>query len=125
MATERPTFQAVLKWDEEQCRDFLASMRWPNGVHCPKCSSMEEPYTIQRRSSSKNLVRSLYKCRACRRQFSATVGTIFEDSHIPLNKWLAALFPDDIQQERHFRPPAIPPIGPGLLPYWLVHGTQN
>ena len=92
MATERLTFQAVLKWDEEQCRDFLASMRWPNGVHCPKCNSTEEPYTIQRRASSKNVVRSLYKCRACRRQFSATVGTIFEDSHIPLNKWLAALF---------------------------------
>ena len=92
MTTEKLTFLAVLKWDEEQSRDFLAAMRWPNGVHCPKCSSMEEPYTIQRRSSSKNLVRSLYKCRACRRQFSATVGTIFEDSHIPLNKWLAALF---------------------------------
>ena len=92
MATERLTFQSVFKWNEEQCRDFIASMRWPNGIHCPKCGSAEEPYTITRKTANKNKLQSLYKCRACRRQFSATVGTIFEDSHIPLNKWLAALF---------------------------------
>ena len=92
MATEKLTFQAVLRWDEEQCRDFLASMRWPDGVRCPKCGSTEEPYKITRKAVSKNKVQSLYRCRSCRRQFSATLGTIFEDSKIPLNKWLAALF---------------------------------
>ena len=92
MTTEKLTFQAVLSWDNEQCRDFLASMRWPNGVCCPKCGSTEEPYTITRKTASKNKLHSLYKCRSCHKQFSATVGTIFEDSKIPLNKWMAALF---------------------------------
>ena len=92
MGTEKLTFQAVLRWSEEQCRDFLASMRWPDGVRCPKCGSAEEPYTITRKTASKNKVKFLYKCRSCKKQFSVTAGTIFEDSHIPLNKWLAALF---------------------------------
>ena len=92
MNTTKLTFQTVLKWDEEQCRDFLASMRWPSGIRCPKCGSMDRPYTITRKKPSKNKVSSFFKCRDCKRQFTATVGTIFEDSHIPLNKWLAALF---------------------------------
>ncbi len=86
------TFLEVLKWDEEQCRDFVASMRWPDGVQCPECGSAEEPYRITRKTANKNKLQSLYKCRSCVKQFSATVGTIFEDSHVPLNKWLAALF---------------------------------
>ena len=92
MTVEKLTFQAVLSWDNEKCRDFLASMRWPDGIRCPKCGSTEEPYTITRKSASKNKIPSLYRCRSCRKQFSVTVGTIFEDSKIPLNKWLAALF---------------------------------
>ena len=92
MTTEKLTFLGILQWSEEQCRDFVASMRWPDGIRCPKCGSTEEPYRITRKTASKNKVSSLYKCRTCRKQFSATVGTIFEDSKIPLNKWLAALF---------------------------------
>ena len=92
MATIKLTFQAVLQRNEEQCRDFLVSMRWPDGIRCPKCGSTEEPYRITRKTANKNKNQSLYKCRSCSKQFSATVGTIFEDSHVPLNKWLAALF---------------------------------
>lgn len=87
----RLTFQSILQWSEDDCRDFLAKMRWPRGPICPKCGA-KEPYTITRKSATKNLVRSLYKCRDCKKQFTVTVGTIFEDSHIPLSKWLAALF---------------------------------
>lgn len=58
---------------------------------CPKCGR-GEPYSIVRRSRTKNLVSRLFKCRACKRQFSATVGTIFEGSKIPLNKWFAAIY---------------------------------
>ena len=43
-------------------------------------------------AKTKNTVQSLYKCRACKRQFTATVGTIFEDSKIPLSKWFAAIY---------------------------------
>ena len=92
MTTEKLTFQAIMSWDEDQCREFLASMRWPDGVRCPKCGSTEEPYIITRKSAGKNKQPSLYRCRACRKQFTVTVGTIFEDSKIPLSKWLAALF---------------------------------
>ena len=95
MPEKKLTFQAVMRWSDEQCREFLVAMRWPDGIRCPKCGSTEEPYTIRRKSdrgSQRNKVKTLYKCRDCRRQFTATVGTIFEDSKIPLSKWLAALF---------------------------------
>lgn len=95
MPAEKLTFQAVLRWDEEQCRDFLVAMRWPDGIRCPKCGSTDEPYIIRRKNkggSERNKVKTIYNCRSCRRQFTATVGTIFEDSKIPLSKWLAAIF---------------------------------
>ena len=85
------TFQSVLKWSDEECKRFLEAMRWPDGPWCPKCGE-KDPYTVVRKTPSKNAVKSLYKCRACLRQFSATVGTIFEDSKIPLSKWFAAIY---------------------------------
>lgn len=92
MADQKLSFKTILQWDDEQCRDFLVSMRWSDGIRCPKCGSTEEPYFITRKSKTKNKVQSLYKCRSCRKQFTATTGTIFEDSKIPLNKWMAALY---------------------------------
>jgi transposase-like protein len=69
--------------------EYLEALRWPNGVVCPHCGESErEPYRLK----SKATKRRLWKCRACRKQFTVTVGTIFESSHIPLNKWLAAFY---------------------------------
>ncbi len=90
METTKVTFQQVLRWTDEECRAYLETMRWADGVKCPKCGATE-PYKITRKSASKNAVSSLYKCRACKRQFTSTVGTIFEDSKIPLSKWFAAI----------------------------------
>lgn len=84
-------FLQILQWTEEQCRNFLEEKRWPNGPRCPKCGT-SEPYSITRKSRTKNTVSKLYKCRSCKKQFTATVGTIFEDSKIPLNKWFAAIY---------------------------------
>jgi len=84
-------FIEILQWSEEKCREYLAAQRWPDGARCPKCGE-GDAYTLTRKSATKNAVRSLYKCRVCRKQFTATVGTIFEDSHIPLNKWFAAIY---------------------------------
>ena len=81
----------ILQLTPEQCREILIENRWPDGVICPKCGA-PDAYRITRRSKTKNLVSTLFKCRDCRRQFSATVGTIFEDSKIPLNKWFAAIY---------------------------------
>lgn len=64
---------------------YLESLRWPNGPVCPHCKESErKPYKL------KSKTRSLWKCAACRKQYTVTVGTIFEGSHIPLNKWLLA-----------------------------------
>ena len=81
----------VLQLTAEECREILIESRWPQGPICPKCG-VPGPYRITRRSRTKNLVSTLFKCRDCKRQFSATVGTIFEDSKIPLNKWFAAIY---------------------------------
>ena len=90
--TPSPTsFLSVLNWSEEKCREYIAEQRWPDGVCCPKCGALD-PYRCTRKTPSKNRVKSFYKCRECKRQFTATVGTIFEDSKVPLNKWLAAFY---------------------------------
>ena len=91
MANGDVTFLQILQWSDDECRDFLEAERWPNGIACPRCGGVE-PYRINRKRPGKNTVTKLYKCRECKRQFSATVGTIFEGSHVPLNKWFAAIF---------------------------------
>jgi transposase-like protein len=84
--------QTVLAWSDEEAHDFFEAMRWPNGPICPKCGA-ENPYMFRRLVNKATMrMRKLYKCRACKRQFTATVGSIFEDSHIPLNKWIGAIF---------------------------------
>lgn len=77
--------------DENAARELLESLRWPNGVACPRCGGCD-PYKLTPKASGKNPARQgLYKCRACKRQFSSTTGTIFESSHLPLSKWLMAI----------------------------------
>lgn len=90
--SESLSFHNVMQWTDEQCRTFLVSKRWPDGIICPKCGSDKEPYTITRKTKTKNVNKTLYKCRECRKQFTATTGTIFEDSHVPLSKWFAAIY---------------------------------
>ena len=90
MGTSKITYQTVMRWTDEDCRSYLKKMRWPDGVVCPKCGTTE-PYRITRKTKTKNVVQTLFKCRKCRKQFTATVGTIFEDSHIPIHQWLSAI----------------------------------
>jgi transposase-like protein len=75
--------------DEDAARTLLERMRWPNGAACPHCGGCD-PYKLTPKPGSKTR-KGVYKCRACRKQFTVTVGTIFEDSHIPLSKWLLAI----------------------------------
>ncbi len=77
---------------EEQAITFLESKLWPNGPVCPHCGLLGEAYRIQSKPNTKNKVRpGLWKCAGCREPFRVTVGTIFEDSHIPLHKWMMAI----------------------------------
>jgi transposase-like protein len=69
--------------DEDKCRDRMASLKWPDGVKCPRCGS-EKISHIRTRDQ--------YDCDACRYQFSVTAGTIFHDSHLPLWKWFLAIY---------------------------------
>ena len=85
-------FVTILQSSPEESRAILEAELWPNGPICPKCGSVAKPYTITRKSKTRNKVPSVYKCRDCRKQYTVTIGTIFEGSHIPLNKWLAAIF---------------------------------
>lgn len=77
---------------EEQCLEFLESVRWPDGVCCPTCGS-DRIGKVRRRNPGKNRRVILYTCleRGCRQQFSATSGTMFHDSHLPLQKWFRAI----------------------------------
>lgn len=72
--------------DEQAAQDFLIKFRWPNGIICPRCQA-DKVYRL----NVKNVKRTVLKCAKCRKQFSSTVGTIFEDSHIPLSKWFMAM----------------------------------
>ena len=92
MNKRRISYSSILRWTEKDCRQYLENIRWPNGPICPKCGT-PEPYLITRKSKTKNKVPSLYKCKGCRKQFTVTVGTIFEGSKIPLQKWFAAIYP--------------------------------
>jgi transposase-like protein len=75
---------------EDQAREKLEALRWPQGAVCPKCGTVGEAYRLTPKPGSSTR-KGLWKCRACRSQFTVTVGTIFEDSHIPLSKWLLAV----------------------------------
>src|SRR6266478_5158219 len=98
--------------DKQACLDYLAAMRWPNGVCCLKCgitgkdengreviAKFTTNETTRTRYSQRKqkvvtvkvLSRSLYECKGCGYQFAATTGTVFHDSHLPLEKWFEAV----------------------------------
>jgi transposase-like protein len=76
---------------EESARAYFERNRWPDGVVCPHCGSKDKIYT---RTANKNTGTrpGLYKCGECQDTFTVTVGTVMEDSKIPLNKWLIAFY---------------------------------
>ncbi len=92
MTTDALDLSKLAKYfsDEDAARALLEEMRWgKDGAVCPHCGG-DQPYKITPKEGSKTR-KGLYKCRACRKQFTVTVGTVFEDSHIPLSKWMLAI----------------------------------
>src|SRR3954454_625411 len=77
----RPEFH-----DAEKALEWLERELWPDGPVCPRCGVVNEATLMQGKSHRPGL----YQCNACRKPFTVTVGTLYERSHIPLNKWLAA-----------------------------------
>lgn len=70
----------------DAAREYLASLRWADGVFCPHCACVGNITKLEGKSTRPGV----YKCNDCRKPFSVTVGTVFERSKIPLNKWLMA-----------------------------------
>jgi len=73
--------------NEEIAYAFVEDIIWPHGPVCPHCGSKER---ISKMNGKATRI-GTYKCYACRKQFTVKIGTIFEDSHIPMNLWLQAI----------------------------------
>lgn len=77
------TFQIFQRFpDQEAARTYLESRRWAHGVFCPECASV----SVTPRKTG------YYRCRDCRMDFTVRTGTIFERSHVPLHKWVYAMY---------------------------------
>src|ERR1700727_2693445 len=87
MAPVPRTFQEAIIYfaDADHCLDYLAVRRWPNGVSCPTCGRKDVTYMRSRR---------VWQCkiRHPKAQFSIKLGTVMEDSPIPLEKWLPVMW---------------------------------
>jgi transposase-like protein len=66
---------------DEKCREILVRLRWPAGVECPRCKMPAVELAT---------VKQLFYCKGCDYQFTVTASTIFNDSHLPLQKWFLA-----------------------------------
>jgi transposase-like protein len=73
---------------EEAAYAFAESKIWPKGPVCPHCGSKERISKMNGKSTRIGL----YKCYVCRKQFTVKIGTIFEDSHVPMRLWLQAIY---------------------------------
>lgn len=82
--------------DADAAREYLEALHWPNGPVCLKCGSVDvKRLPAQRGRVTKAhpegaLRKGVVQCNGCRNQFTVTVGTVFESSKVPLNKWLLA-----------------------------------
>lgn len=87
MAQEPRTLMEAVRYfaDPDVALQHMVELRWPDGVHCPTCGRTDVRFIKTRR---------LWECKEkhARKQFSAKVGTIFEDSALPLDKWFVAIW---------------------------------
>jgi transposase-like protein len=78
---------------EEAAIGYFESIRWPDGPFCPHCGNADKArlYSLTP-NKAKKIRPGLYKCAECRETFTVRVGTVMEDSHVPLNKWLIGFY---------------------------------
>jgi transposase-like protein len=86
---QRPEFRNILDLvdyfpTEESCHKYLAKIRWGDQLVCPHCGCFRKIYTLKGGK--------LFKCADCRKPFTVRIGTIFEDSALPLQKWFMAFY---------------------------------
>ena len=80
--------KAELFRDEEEAYRYVERRVWPEGPVCPRCGTFDR---IGRLSGASTRV-GTYKCYRCRKPFTVKIGTLFQSSHVPLHKWLRAIF---------------------------------
>ena len=86
------TFKQLRNLTEDEARELFESIRWPNGTTCPHCGS-QNAHKLTPKGDTKTKVRAgVYFCGDCRKQFTATIGTIFEGSRIKIADWLMAYY---------------------------------
>jgi transposase-like protein len=84
--------------DEAEAYRLVERIRWPDGPICPHCGSIDRAFYLTPKNGGRKTrqgsvsTRRVWKCKDCRKQFSVLVGTILSDSHIPLSKWLLAIY---------------------------------
>ena len=76
---------------DDQCTEYLSKLRWPDGIRCLTCGTDKVKQYLS--PTTKQPGRKIYQCQepTCQQQFTATSGTIFHDTHLPLTKWFMAL----------------------------------
>src|SRR5680860_1127854 len=88
----RPDKEALAAFGSaEKCRAYLEELRWPEGVRCPRCDADKGISRLERRGQ--------FDCNSCGYQFSVRVGTVLQDSQLPLWKWVLAVFVTAESQE--------------------------
>jgi transposase-like protein len=83
-----PILSAIHFHNEEAAYAYIETRLWPNGPTCPHCGSI----TRISKMKGKSTRIGLYKCYVCRKPFTVKIGTIFEDSHVPMRLWLQAFY---------------------------------
>src|SRR5437763_1534242 len=78
--------------DERAAVEFLEAKRWDGEPVCPHCGTVGECRQMTDRETGQRNRRYLWRCRACKKQFTVRVGTVFEDSRIPLKHWCYAFW---------------------------------
>src|SRR6266446_4619007 len=77
---------------ETKAREALEAVRWPDGPFCPHCGNSAQDRIAKVGGKKHSHRQGLYYCNECQGQFTVTVGTVFERSHVPLTKWWMAAF---------------------------------
>ena len=98
MNTKHPTELTLMQISkrfstEQAAREYFEQLRWPSGPFCPHCGNADTARIYRVTPNQERKIRTgLYKCAECQQGFTVTVGTVMEDTHIPLNKWLIAFY---------------------------------
>jgi transposase-like protein len=74
--------------DADKAREHLEAVNWPDGPFCPHCGEYKNVHRLQGKSTRPGLI----QCNSCLKNFTVTVGTVFERSKVPLNKWMLATY---------------------------------